>query len=152
MDSGFASYKDILDVVVVPITLALLAILFPAIKSWYIRRRFKKLILRELREISPSPKKAIYGSRWSSHHQKRCIHKEIFKEPSENRDFILSLPPSLVYYLSNLWDDENENDKNAKQWLEYLSKLKDYFGDERLNEVYDNWVNLIEQYKERNVS
>jgi hypothetical protein len=82
-----------------------------------------------------------------SHKQKRCIHEEIFKEPSENRDFILSLPPDLVYNLSNLWDSKNENDTDAKQWLFYLSELKDYFRDEYLNQVHDSWVKLLEQYK-----
>jgi hypothetical protein len=55
MEIGFKSLKDILDVVVIPLTLAVLATLFPAIKNWHNRRRFKKLILRELQEVGPFP-------------------------------------------------------------------------------------------------
>ena len=151
MESGFTTYKDILDVIVVPLTLALLAILFPAIKSWHIRRRFKRLILRELQEIQPFPKEPQIGEIWSFHQQKKCIHKQIINESSENRDFILSLPPTLVYYISNLWDPENMKDKEARQWLHYLLKLKEYFQDEKFNDVCDTWVTLVKQYEEMRI-
>ncbi len=149
METGFTNYKDILDVVIIPITLAVLAVLFPAIKSWYLRRRFKKLILRELQEISPYPlEKTGASNTWISHQQKKCIHKEIFNNASENRDFILSLPPDLVYYLANFWDSKNGDDPKAKQWLNYLNELNKYFNDARLSKVYNNWENLIAQYQE----
>lgn len=86
------------------------------------------------------------GSTWFSHQQKRCIHKEIFEKASENRDFILSLPPNLVYYLSNLWDPENKKDPKAKQWENYLGELKKYFKDEDLDGVCDKWKKLIRLY------
>jgi hypothetical protein len=46
--------------------------------------------------------KEING-RWPEHLNKRFVHEEIFGNVSENRDFILSLPPNLIYPLSQLW-------------------------------------------------
>ncbi|HAQ20505.1 MAG TPA: hypothetical protein DCR40_14940 [Prolixibacteraceae bacterium] len=148
MESGFTTYKDIFDVVIIPLTLALLAIFFPAIKSWHIRRRFKNLILRELKEIKPYPlTKEDNQKAWFFHIKKQCIHKLIFQNPTENRDFILSLPPDLVYYISNLWDPENEKDPKATQWKHYLKEIKNYFDDEKLNTVYTQWEKLIDEYQ-----
>lgn len=148
MKNGFESYKDLLDVIVIPVFLALLAIVYPKIQSWYIKRRFKELIFRELVEISPYPENAEKGRNWNIHKKKRCIHKEIFDKASENRDFILTLEPDLVYYLSNLWQ-ENQTDE---QWLHYLCKLKRFFGNREskegktLNTVYGKWVRVIRAY------
>lgn len=152
MESGFCTIKDLLDVLIIPITLAILAVLFPVIRSWHIRRRFKKLILRELKEIGPYPtEKMDSNDSWISHQTKKCVHKDIFINPSDNRDFILSLPPDLVYYLTNLWDPKNGKDISGAQWKHYLRKLKEYFNDSELNEVYRDWEKLIQQYQVDNI-
>lgn len=146
MESGFNNCKDIFEVIIIPVTLALIAVLFPAIKSWHIKRRLKKLILRELKEINPYPEAKVDGYTWDKHLMKRCIHQEIFKKSSENRDFILSLPPDLVYYLSNLWDPNTQKDPEAKQWLYCLGQLNEYFN-RKLDNVHENWNILISEYK-----
>lgn len=122
---GEKDWLDIADIVIIPMILALLALLWPAIQNWHRRRIFTKLIIRELSEISPYPKKPDPNndklSDWSSHCQKKFIHKEIFDNPNENRDFILSLDPDLVYYISQLWG--SLKNKNASQWCYSLQEL-----------------------------
>ena len=116
---------DIADIVIIPIILALLALFWPAIQNWHRRRIFTKLIIRELSEISPYPEDPDPNndklSDWSSYCQKKFIHKEIFDNPNENRDFILSLDPDLVYYISQLWDSLENN--NPSQWCYSLQEV-----------------------------
>ena len=112
--------KEWLEVVVIPISLALLAIIWPLVQSWNRRRAFMNLIRRELREIGPSlsgPEKES----WADHLTKSFVHQRIFREVSPNRDFVLSLHPDIVYYLSQLWDAHAAKDPG--QWLYYLEKL-----------------------------
>ena len=70
--------KDILAIIVIPISLAILAILWPEIQSRSRRRKVRRLIMRELSEISPYPKEATEEG-WWQHCQKRFIHREIFQ-------------------------------------------------------------------------
>jgi hypothetical protein len=121
MTWGFDSIRDILGVIVVPITLGVLALLWPTIQSAYRRRAFGRLIVRELREIGPYPESKQQGKTWVDHQTRNFVHKAIFEEPSENRDFILSLDPDLVYNVSQLWEARRSGD--AKQWLWYLEQL-----------------------------
>ena len=146
MASDILTFKELLEIIIIPITLAILAVLFPAINSWYLRRRFKRLIFRELKEIEPYPEDKGNNTHWNMHLGKRCIHREIFDNPSENRDFILSLPPDLVYFLTNLWDKKTLEDPTANQWLYYLTKLNQYFNN-RLYSVSINWQKLVDEYK-----
>jgi hypothetical protein len=91
----------------VPIILATagtaLAALWPSLQSWRHRRRLTALIRRELREISPV--EPIDGKEWWEHLGERFIHEEFFRRENvmANRDFLLSLPPTLVYHASQLW-------------------------------------------------
>ena len=113
--------KEILDIIIIPITLALIALLWPAIQSWNRRRAFRRLIVRELEEISPHPPEPTLKG-WWEHQQKTFVHQAIFDNPSENRDFILSLEPDLVYFVTQLW--QAKKDKDWPQWdysLECLS-------------------------------
>jgi hypothetical protein len=100
---GFDNPKDYLDVVVVPFTVFLLGALLP----WWLekrkRDRFLSLIKRELTEMSPKPDQKKGNGFWHQHLKKRFIHQAIFQSPSENRDFILSLPPDLAYNEAQLW-------------------------------------------------
>ncbi len=112
--------KDILDIILIPISLAILAILWPEIQSRSRRRTFRRLIIRELSEISPYPKEATKKG-WWQHCQKRFIHREIFRDPSTNRDFILSLDPDMVYDVAQLWNSLDE--KNWVQWQYMLEQV-----------------------------
>ncbi|HET9774370.1 MAG TPA: hypothetical protein VFP25_05230 [Nitrososphaeraceae archaeon] len=106
---------DILDVVVIPISVILIALLWSDIQSWHRKRKFKNLICRELEELKP-PEKKDPEKNWNEHFNKKLIHREIFNNVAENRDFILSLDPDLVYYVSNLWnayDNQIMNNSNT---------------------------------------
>jgi hypothetical protein len=105
--------KNWLDIVIIPIMLALIAICWPVIQNYNRRRIFKQLIFRELREISPFPQAATLKG-WWEHCQKRFIHREIFLNPTENRDFILSLELDLVYFVTQLWHSLEKHD--FEQW------------------------------------
>jgi len=50
MNSSFQTRKEILEVIIVPLTLGLIALLWHEIQLATHRRRFRWLILRELRE------------------------------------------------------------------------------------------------------
>jgi hypothetical protein len=130
--------KEILDIVVIPVSLALLALIWPARQSAIRRHEFKRLILRELEELSPYPDKTKVLEGWWEHQNKNFVHQKIFQNVSDNRDFILSLDPDLVYFVSQLWDAKNN--KNDTQWLQYLK--------ESSNCKYDRWGKIAEALKE----
>lgn len=137
------STTDLLDIVIVPVVLTVLALWWPAIQNGHRSRTFKKLIFRELEEIGPYPKQA--GSdHWGTHLAKKFTHREILAHVSENRDFILSLDPDLVYCLTQLW--EAYEHKDEKQWLYYLGMLADLDGTGKLKQVRADWENLVTQY------
>ena len=153
---------DALNKVIVPIAIALLPIIWAAI-TWLFRRwQFRDLILREIQEIKPLTFEEVESRQepgrrpaWTDHYRagKKFVHTAILAEPSENRDFILSLPPSLVYAVNQLWQSmgsyrelcENSPAQGAEtaplrncttsgiapsmgdadQWLYMLSKIRD---------------------------
>ena len=93
------------------------------IQSWHRGRSFEKLILRELEEVGPKPLED--GKEWYEHFTKgEFIHRKIINEPTQNRDFILSIDPSLVYLVSQLWSAFDH--KDAVQWLYYLREISAY--------------------------
>lgn len=142
---GFSSLKDFLDVVLVPGVLTWLAFYWPkrlAERQADDRRdRFESLIKRELEELGPCPEdKKKNAGNWADYQIKNFLHVKIIDNPSENRDFILSLDPTLVYHVSQLWEARNAPD--GDQWLYYLDKLSQRYGG-KVTEAYDQWYPLI---------
>jgi hypothetical protein len=123
---GFESPKDVVEVVLVPVTLAVLALVWPSIQGYWRRRRFRDLILRELEEIAPYPQQLCRDTEsradWVKHMKTGLLHRRIFAEPSANRDFILSLDPDVAYLVSQLWAAVDDGDD--QQFLHYLCKLE----------------------------
>jgi hypothetical protein len=159
MDSGFITLKDFLEVVVIPIAIfaagALLPRWFEAVKS----RKFLALIRRELEEMGPSPEEPQDRGKWHEHLRKRFLHEEIFENVSENRDFILSLPPDIAYNVGQLWSHyykatTSEADEvlaeHSASWCDYLQGLCFYFDKRKhsdtLTEVYEFWRRLVLDY------
>ena len=71
MEWGLSNWKDILDVVVVPAVLGLIALAWPSVQAGYRRRAFLRLIRRELQEIEPFPdEKTAQQSNWIDHRQR----------------------------------------------------------------------------------
>src|SRR5687767_4865621 len=121
MELGFRTWKDVLEVIGSPIAIALAGLLWPSIQLRVRRRAFTRLIFRELSEVAPYPTEFERGGTWVYHQQRDFVHKRIFDEPSENRDFILSLPAGIVYHVSQLWQARARGD--ADQWLHSLGEL-----------------------------
>lgn len=113
--------KEFLEIIIIPLTLALIALSWPEIQNRSRRRRFTNLIRRELQELSPYPQQACLEG-WWQHCAKRFIHREIFEHPSENRDFILSLDAELVYQVAQLWQSLEQH--NWDQWRYCLEMLQ----------------------------
>lgn len=149
MSSGFESWKDVLDVLIIPVSLALIALAWPWFQLWYRRRRFIKLIRRELEELAPyqgdKPNKD-----WTHHQPKNFIHQNVFMDFASNLDFILTLPPDLVYDISQLWFAREE--ENLVQWEEFLDEVarSKYGKGKKFREAYRQWKALIPQLKEAN--
>jgi len=140
---GFESLKDILEVVLVPIILAVLALSWPQLQARYRRKQFERLIVRELKEASPYPLKKERGyTSWIQHQKKDFLHKKILEEPTENRDFILSLDPTLAYNVSQLWAARKEG--NHTQWLHYLKEIANRHGGE-IEKVHEQWKAVIKK-------
>jgi len=148
MQSGFATLKDILDVVVIPVALAGLALAWPAIQSWHGGRRFRLLAARELVEIAPFPEQRGNCAVWTQHLRRQFLHQKIIGEISDNRDFVLGLEPEFVYSLSQLWAAYHAAD--GAQWLWYLGKLAGhrYLRRERLEllAIREQWNGVIQSY------
>ena len=140
--------KDILEIAVVPGALALIALLWPEIQSWSRRRAFRALILRELEEISPHPTKATLEG-WWQHQKKQFIHRTVFAEASENLEFILSLEPDLVYFVTQLWQSLEEADWDQWHYIlrECLSKTA-YDKKGKIAKACTRWETLREEYQQ----
>ena len=141
--------KDQLEIIVIPITLALIAILWPVIQNQQRRYIFHRLILRELEEISPYPEHASFDG-WWEHCQKRFIHPAIFEDIKENRDFILSLEPDLTYWVSQLWHSLDTH--NWEQWIHYLHELSSKYDETcngKISKSLHKWELLHDEYEKK---
>lgn len=102
-----------------------IAVFWPWLQTHFRGRKFHKLIKRELEEIGPHPKSPEKGKPWWEHATKRFVHEEVFARDriSENREFLLSLHPAVVYRVSQLWIALEK--RNSEQWLEFLRQLSE---------------------------
>lgn len=138
---GFDSAKDVLEVLLIPATGGLVALLWPSIQAFDKRRRFERLIARELEEVGPHPKKRTSGEfAWTKHQSKTFLHQRILDDSTTNRDFILSLDPTLTYLVTQLWDARRTG--NGDQWLWYLKCLGERYGGEVLK-AHSEWEKLL---------
>jgi hypothetical protein len=159
METGFCNLKDILSVVLGPITIFIVGALLP---GWFARvkaRKFLSLIERELDEMEPWPKEKSNLNEWHHHLKKRFIHEEIFEKKSENRDFIISLPPEVSYNMTQLWshykkaqDSKTKEDiaNHGAYWCIYIQALCMYF-DGKTGSYYKKklclpWKSLLLEY------
>ena len=141
----FARHKELLDILVVPVVLTLLALVWPSIHAWHRRRAFQRLIERELEEVGPHPETPQPKGTWTHHQSKRFVHQAILKDAPSNIDFVLSLKPDLVYVVSQLWDARRESD--AGQWLWHLQQIsRMYPSNAEIAKVVERWETLIKVY------
>lgn len=116
-----STWRDVGVSVFLAIVGTMLAALWPWWQDMRRRRRLTALMRRELQEIGPLD--PLEGKEWWEHLTKRFLHEEFFNREnvSTNRDFLLSLHPSLVYHASQLWIAFDKHD--LTQWRWHLSQL-----------------------------
>lgn len=143
MQSGFASVKDVLDVIVIPITVVLLGLFWPAIQAQYRCGRFKRLARRELEEVAPKPVEKKDQTCWKDHLRKEFIHRQIVQDPSQHRDFLLGLDSTFVYWLAQLWSAFENDDPG--EWFKYLHHLSThrYTRSDELQKAVGMWRTLL---------
>jgi hypothetical protein len=118
-----------------------IAIFWPWLQTSVRGHKFEGIIHRELEELAPHPNGPVAGKPWWEHATKRFVHEKIF-EPTkitENRDFLLSLDPTVVYQVSQLWMAFEKRDGN--QWLHYIRELatSPKVGSPRLQRAHAEW-------------
>ena len=141
---------------------ALIGVFWGEIQAWNRRRIFEKLILREIEELSPHPLlgkdedtiKDVWTERLP---HKKFVHPDIFNSVTENRDFIFSLNPNLVYFVTQLWDEVMNQKKqyypDESQFHYFLDMIilyargrklrKRYSGTKKLEKVHNGWVQIF---------
>jgi hypothetical protein len=140
--------------VAIPLLLAFaggaIAVFWPWLQSWFRGRKFQGLIRGELKEVGPYPLDPVNGKPWWEHATKRFVHEEIFarERVSENRDFLLSLNPPVVYRVSQLWTALAKRD--STQWLHFLDELATdrNVGSNRLREAARSWHVVVDAQPE----
>jgi hypothetical protein len=141
------SFWDIfirLAIAVIGISAAVAAFLWTSIQSWQKKRYFKKLICRELQELHLYCEYSS-DSNWYDHQKRKFVHKDIFNDPKQNFDFIISLDNDIVYHVSQLWNSL-KNDE-PYEWIHHLYNLAKKFNDKEIIENWDKWTKLIIKYK-----
>lgn len=162
MELGFSTLKDWLEVVILPVAIFAVGALLPRWLEEEKARKFLALIERELQEVDPWPKEPKADGKWYEHLTitKRFVHEEIFEKASENRDFILSLPPEVTYNLNQLWTHYNlatkaqtpeELAEQGASWCDYLRKLCLFLDNRKetnglWKKVVVPWHNLMWKY------
>ena len=117
-----SAWTDIGVPLVIAFAAGAIALFWPWLQSLQRGTTFQHMIRRELEEVAPNSK-IPETQPWWEHLTKRFIHEEIFvrERVSENREFLLSLNPTVVYLVSQLWSAYDRRD--AKQWLHFLDEL-----------------------------
>lgn len=97
--------KDLAFPLAIAIVGGTVAFFWPWLQTRQRGRRFEAIIWRELEEVGPLALDEKTSKPWWELLSKRFIHEEIFRRDriSENRDFILSIDPTLVYLVNQLW-------------------------------------------------
>ncbi|MGH9897139.1 MAG: hypothetical protein ACREA0_35125, partial [bacterium] len=100
-----------------------IAAIWPWLQALQRGRKFQRIIRRELEEIDPYPELPDAEKPWWEHATRRFVHEEFFRRDaiSQNRDFLLSLDPTVVYQVSQLWIALEKRD--GHQWIHFLSEL-----------------------------
>jgi hypothetical protein len=132
---------DVVVPVVVAVFAAVFAVWWPYLQTRRRASQFQTMIARELKEIGPRPHEP--GDWWWQRLQRRFVHEELMARGrvSDNRDFLLTLNPNVVYHLFQLWVAFDKG--NGIQWrfhLCELSKLPAVASDDLSQAAEDWWL------------
>jgi hypothetical protein len=128
---------------------AAIAAIWPSWQGFRRRERLTALMKRELQEIGPKPPKPSPEKQWWQQLPKRFVHEEFFRKENivENRDFLLSLHPTLVFHASQLWIAFDKHD--LEQWLVHLEGLlsdediSEQVATEQARDALDCWKRFV---------
>lgn len=135
---------------IISLVAALIAIGWSTLQAKQRGARFQRLIRRELSEISPHPIRPIESSTgsprpWWEYAKKRFIHEEIFRgeNVTANREFLLSLNPTVVYQVSQLWIALEKRD--GTNWLDFLKDVANNprLRSEKLSIACSRWEEIL---------
>jgi hypothetical protein len=118
------------------------AFFWSTIQSLQKRRLFQNLIYRELKELKPYTE-GEQLTQWHCYVKRDFVHQKIFENVSENRDFILSLNPDLIYYISQLWYSVTPKKENAIQWLYYLYEIARHSKNKDIKKTWEEWAQVV---------
>jgi hypothetical protein len=132
-----ADFKDFLPAVTTFAVFILGGVFLPRLLEYQRCRAFLDLIHRELTKMAPDyDEKESISPYWSRYLKQRFIHEAIFATPSENREFILSLPSDLAYNMAQLWihfdkaqkaTDSASLSKEGDRWCKNLKSVCIFF-------------------------
>jgi hypothetical protein len=144
-----ASWNDLILPLILAFGAGAIAVFWPWIQTWQRGRRFEHIIRRELQEIGPYPDHPV-GQPWWMHARMRFVHEEIFarERVSENREFLLSLSPDVVYAINQLWISFDKQD--GGQWLYYLRTLTNInrLQSKELSAACERWAAIMAAQRE----
>jgi hypothetical protein len=104
MPTTYTIVKDLLQVLIVPISLAVFGYCWPLWLARTKRDEFEEMIWREMHEMNPLDHWVKDREfKWWQLLPKRFVHERIFLEPSSNREFVLSLDATLAYHEFQMW-------------------------------------------------
>jgi hypothetical protein len=136
----------------VPIAAAIIgatAALWNSFQSKWNGRHFQKLMLRELEELQPTKNEDTKIGDLASYVRRKFMHKEVLQNPLENRDFIMSLDPNLVYLTNQLWSLFDRNDIHFLKYLYDISIGKKsiskwpYDRKGKIGRACDEWIIIV---------
>lgn len=142
--------------VLVPLLVGLMAVgvatLWPMSLTRHRARRAHAWIRRELEEIgpwaSPTPQTETH---WWEHLSRRFAHEELVARSiiTDNRDFLLTLDPQVVYHLFQLWVAFDKGD--GSEWSYHLTELSKQraLKSADLTNAASAWGTLIKRHKEQ---
>lgn len=164
MELGFQTLNDILDVLLVPVAVALIAVLWPAMSAHHRRKNFENLIRREL--MAAVPRKDNADRPWHAHLARRFLHEEVIRNTDVNTEFILSLRPELSYNLSQMWIEfakaerasavGRPSQQHAERFCAHLKRVVNHLDQNRKSnlkeEVWKPWILVVRrEYPEANL-
>jgi hypothetical protein len=159
VELGFSSIKDLLDVLVVPLSVAVLVTLWPNLAARRRRANFEDLICRELLEAAPhgwSP--GASTPPWPEYLTRRFTHEDVIAHPSGNTEFVLSLDPELSYHLSQMCIEleksksesqrgQEPSEQRADQFCWHMTQVARYLDQRRRSKLLENfcvpWMRVI---------
>lgn len=123
----------LIEIVLVPVGIALLALLWPMGQSRVRRDRFERLVYEELLEAAPQGT----NDQWHAHLDKEFVHARLIQNAPDASEFILSLPARSTYELpvNQLWAsymaasqqpaDPAAVAEYGARWCRYLKTIAD---------------------------